>query len=85
MEPRLRARREIKEVIMADVFIEARPKGRGDAPIKDYVVEEEGGKVLKVEKTQHEAIAWAKANDHTIHVARVREALRGNPDHLDTF
>ncbi len=66
---------------MANVFVEARPKGRGDAPIEDYVVEEAGGKVLKVEKTQHEAIAWAHANGHSAHVARVRAALRGNPDH----
>jgi hypothetical protein len=64
---------------MAVVFIEARPKG-GESRIDDYVVEEHGGKVLQVCKTQNEAILWAKANGHTAHVARVRTTDRGNPD-----
>jgi hypothetical protein len=66
---------------MANVFIEARPKRRAGAKIEDYVVEEQNSKVLKVCKTQLEAIEWAKANGHRAHVARVRTTQRDNPDH----
>ena len=66
---------------MAIVYIEPRPKGREGARIEDYVVEEHGGKVLKVCKTQKDAEVWAKVNGHTAHVARVRNTQRGNPDH----
>ena len=50
---------------MTKVFIEARPKGwqQGSA-IEDYVVEEEGDRVLKTFKTQEEAITWAKSEGH---------------------
>jgi hypothetical protein len=35
------------------VYIEARPKGRPEgSPIEDYVVEEQGDRVLKTFKTQ---------------------------------
>jgi hypothetical protein len=45
---------------MTKVFIEPRPKGRQEgSPIDDYVVEEEGDRVLKTFKTQEEAITWA--------------------------
>ena len=45
-----------------DVFIEARPKGRREGTaIVDYVVEEQGDRVLKAFKTQAEAITWAKS------------------------
>jgi hypothetical protein len=55
------------------VFIEARPKGRPEGgPIEDYVVEEQGDRVLKTFKTQEEAIARAKSEGHSPHVARVR-------------
>jgi hypothetical protein len=38
---------------MAKVYIEARPKGRPDGTsIEDYVVEEQGDRVLKTSKTQ---------------------------------
>jgi hypothetical protein len=66
---------------MATVYIEPRPKGREGAAIEDYVVEEHGGRVLKICKTQAEAIDWAKLNGHSPHVARVRNTQRGNPDH----
>jgi hypothetical protein len=68
---------------MAAVYIEARPKGRGEhAPIEDYVVETEGDHVLKTTKTQHEAIEWAKKSGHTVHVARVRHLPNKRiPDH----
>jgi hypothetical protein len=55
------------------VYIEGRPKGRrGGTAIVDYVVEEQGDRVLKAFKTQEEAIAWAKSEGHSPHVARVR-------------
>ncbi len=58
---------------MAIVFVEARPKGRPEgSPIADFVVEDHADHVLATYGTQHEAIAWAKANGHSPHVARVR-------------
>jgi len=58
---------------MANVYIEARPKGRteGDA-IEDYVVEDHAEHVLAEFKTQGEAIDWAKGEGHSPLVARVR-------------
>ena len=50
---------------MANVFVEARPKGRPEGThIDDYVVETDKDHVLHTSKTQKEAIDWAKANDH---------------------
>ena len=68
---------------MATVYVESRPKGRLEGtPITDYVVEGHAGHVLATTKTQHEAIAWAKQNGHTPHVARVRhENDKRVPDH----
>ena len=58
---------------MANVYIEARPKGRPEgSPIDDYVVETQGDEVLGTFTTQKAAIDWAKANGHSPHVARVR-------------
>jgi hypothetical protein len=58
---------------MANVYIEARPKGRPEgSPIEDYVVEDHADHVLATFKTQREAIDWAKKNSHSPHVARVR-------------
>ena len=46
---------------MANVYVEARPKGRPEGDrIDDYVVEDHADHVLGTFKTQHEAIAWAK-------------------------
>jgi hypothetical protein len=43
---------------MANVYVEARPKGREEgAHIDDYVVEDHTDHVLATFKTQHEAIA----------------------------
>jgi hypothetical protein len=68
---------------MTIVFIEARPKGRPEgSAIEDYVVEEQGDRVLKTFKTQAEAIAWAKSEGHSPHVARVRHLNdKKIPDH----
>lgn len=58
---------------MANVYVEARPKGRPEAsPIDDYVVEDHDDNVLGIFKTQREAIDWAKSKGHSSLVARVR-------------
>jgi hypothetical protein len=68
---------------MAVVYIEARPKGRpAGERIDDYVVEDHTDHVLATSKTQEEAIAWAKRNGHSPHVARVRHLNdKKKPDH----
>ena len=67
---------------MATVYIEARPKGREGTPIDDFVVEDHVDNVLRTLKTQLEAIAWAKSNGHSPHVARVRHLNdKKKPDH----
>jgi hypothetical protein len=68
---------------MTKVFIEPRPKGRPEgAAIEDFVIEEQGGRVLKTFKTQEEAIDWAKNEGHAPNVARVRHENDKNiPDH----
>ena len=68
---------------MAVVYIEPRPKARSEhEPIDHCVVEEVGDKVLKTFKKQEEAIAWAKGEGHTVHLARVRHlGDKRNPDH----
>lgn len=67
---------------MAVVYIEPRPKGRPEGtPIEDYAVETRANEVLRTLKTQDSAITWAKAEGHTVHVARVRHTDKGNPDH----
>jgi hypothetical protein len=56
---------------MAKVFIEPRPRGRPEgAAIEDFVVEEQGGRVLKTFKTQEAA----KMEGRSPNVARVRHA-----------
>jgi hypothetical protein len=68
---------------MANTFVEPRPKGRKEGePIEDYVVENASNSVLHTAKTQDEAIKWAKANGHSVHVARVRHLNdKATPDH----
>jgi hypothetical protein len=68
---------------MANVYVEARPKGRPEGErIDDYVVEEQGDRVLGTFKTQREAIDWAKARGHHPLVARVRHLNdKKIPDH----
>jgi hypothetical protein len=46
---------------MANVYVEARPKGRPEGSrIDDYVVEDHADHVLATFKTQREAIDWRK-------------------------
>jgi hypothetical protein len=68
---------------MANVYVEARPKGRpSGSPIDDYVVEDRADKVLHTSRTQKEAIDWAKSHGHHPLVARVRHLNdKKNPDH----
>ncbi|MBS0521949.1 MAG: hypothetical protein JSR90_24870 [Proteobacteria bacterium] len=68
---------------MANVYVEARPKGRPDgSPIDDYVVEDHADHVLATCKTQQEAIDWAKRHGHSPLVARVRHLnSKKTPDH----
>ena len=68
---------------MANVYVEARPKGRPEGShIEDYVVEDHADHVLAEFKTQHEAIQWAKARGHNPLVARVRHLNdKKIPDH----
>ena len=68
---------------MANVYIEARPKGRPDhSPIDDFVVEDHADHVLHTAKTQAEAITWARKEGHSPLVARVRDLNdKKKPDH----
>jgi hypothetical protein len=68
---------------MANVYIEARPKGRSEgSPIEDYVVEDHADNVLATFRTQKEAIDWAKGDGHSPLVARVRHLNNKRiPDH----
>ena len=68
---------------MANVYVEARPKGRSDGShIDDYVVEDHADHVLGTFKTQREAIDWAKGEGHAPLVARVRHLNdKKKPDH----
>lgn len=68
---------------MANVYVEARPKGRPEGThIDDYVVEDHAHGVLHTSKTQKESIDWAKAQGHHPLVARVRHLNdKKNPDH----
>lgn len=68
---------------MANVYIEARPKGRPEgSPITDYVVEDHADHVLGTFTTQQEAIGWAKGKGHNPLVARVRHLNdKKKPDH----
>ena len=67
---------------MANVYVEARPKGRDGAPISHYVVEDHADHVLHTAQTQHAAIDWAKKQGHQPLVARVRHLSdKRIPDH----
>jgi hypothetical protein len=68
---------------MANVYIEARPKGRPEgSQIHDYVAEDHADHILAAFKTQLEAIDWAKSQGHAPHVARVRHLNdKRRPDH----
>jgi hypothetical protein len=68
---------------MANVYVEARPKGRPEgSAIQDYVVEDHANNELGTFRTQKEAIDWAKSKGHAPLVARVRHLNdKKNPDH----
>jgi hypothetical protein len=67
---------------MANVFVEARPKGRDGARIDHFVAEDPTDHVLVKFVTQHETIEWAKKAGHTPPVARVRHLNdKKKPDH----
>jgi hypothetical protein len=68
---------------MANVYVEARPKGRPEgSAIQDYVVESSADHVLYITSTQLEAINWAKRQGHSPLVARVRHLNdKKRPDH----
>jgi hypothetical protein len=68
---------------VANVYIEARPKGRPEGSrVEDYVVEDHSDHVVQTFKTQREAIDWAHRQGHHPLVARVRHLNDKNvPDH----
>ena len=68
---------------MANVYVEARPKGRPEGShIDDYVVEDHADHVLHTSTTQREAVEWAKKQGHAPLVARVRHLNdKKKPDH----
>jgi hypothetical protein len=68
---------------MANVYVEARPKGRADGtPVEDYVVEDHADHALGTFRTQREAVDWAKSMGHAPLVARVRHLNdKKKPDH----
>jgi len=68
---------------MANVYVEARPKGRPErSAVEDYVVEDHADHVLGTFKTQREAIDWASKQGHHPLVARVRHLNdKKKPDH----
>jgi hypothetical protein len=50
---------------MANVYVEARPKGRSEGTaIEGYVVEDRADSVLGSFQTQAEAIEWAEKREH---------------------
>lgn len=67
---------------MANVYVEARPKGNEGSPITHYVVEDHADSVLHTTSTQAAAISWAKSQGHHPLVARVRHLSdKRIPDH----
>jgi hypothetical protein len=68
---------------MANVYIEARPKGRPEgSAIDDFVVESAADQVLYTARTQREAVDWAQRQGHSPLVARVRHLSNKRiPDH----
>ena len=68
---------------MANVYVEARRKGRQEgSPIIDYVLEDAADSFLGKFDTQKAAVDWAKARGHHPLVARVRHLNeKKKPDH----
>jgi hypothetical protein len=73
----------LEEAKMANVFVEARPKGKpAGSPITDYIVEDRADHVLGSFRTQEAATHWARIHGHSPHVARVRHLNdKDKPDH----
>jgi hypothetical protein len=68
---------------MANVYIEARPKGRPEGShIEDYVIEDRADHFLQTFKSQRETIDWTHKQGHHPLVARVCHLNDKNiPDH----
>lgn len=67
---------------MANVYVEARPKGREGEPITHYVVEDHADHELARFSTQGEGVAWAQRQGHHPLIARVRHLSdKRIPDH----
>ena len=69
---------------MSNVFVEPRPKARGEGePITHYVLELAGDKGIGAPSyaSQAEAISAARGLGLTPLVSRVRTTDKGNPDH----
>lgn len=68
---------------MANVYIEARPKGRPEgSAIRGFVVEDHASHELGTFANQEEAIDWARTKGHSPLVIRVRHVNDKNvPDH----
>ena len=68
---------------MANVYVEARPKGRPRGALSTIM----SSKTMRTtcsppSQTQREAIEWAKSHGHVPHVARVRHLNdKKKPDH----
>jgi hypothetical protein len=67
---------------LANVYIEARPKGRPEGTLViDYVIEDHSNRLLASCRTQDEALEWAKSQGHTPLVPMVRH--QNNKNKLD--
>jgi hypothetical protein len=68
---------------VANVYVEARPKGRPSGePITDYVVGDHADHVMGTFKDQEAAIEWSRKQGHKPLVARVRHLSdKKIPDH----
>ncbi len=69
---------------MPDVYVEPRPKARGEhEPIDHYILEFAGDKSVDgvQHRTQETAINSARRLGHRPLVARVRVTDKGKPDH----
>ncbi len=71
---------------MVVVSVEPVPRGRPDGdPITVYAVETHAGEVLKTLDSQQSALDWAKAQGYIVHVARVRNTDKDNPEHWQLY
>ncbi len=58
---------------MANVYIEARPKGHAEGTVVvDYVIEDYAEHKLASCRTQEEALEWARSQDHAPLVPLIR-------------